>query len=218
MPKEKLDIYVMTRLLDWSYDKAVNGVTGFATAKDLGDEYLKREGTLEEKIKSLIRWQNTKCAVSGFLSGLGGILTLPVAVPANVGSVMYVQVRMIAAIAHMCGHDVHDDRVKPLVYACLCGNAAKDILKEIGINIGTKLSKGAIKKLSFEVVKDINKAVGFRLLTKFGPKGAITLGKAVPLVGGGIGATFDAVSTNTIGKVAKKTFLEPSKSNTVVYL
>jgi len=188
------------------------------TAEGLGNEYLQREGTLEEKIKSLIRWQNTKCAVSGFLSGLGGIITLPVAVPANVASVLYVQIRMIAAIAHMCGYDVHDDRVKTLVFVCLCGNGVKDILKNTGIIIGTKLSKEAIKKLSFEVIKNINKAVGFRLLTKFGQKGAINLGKTIPFVGGCIGATVDAVATNTIGKVAKKTFLGSSKSNTVVHL
>jgi len=211
MSKEKLDFNIITKLLDWSYDKAVNGVTGFATAEDLGNDYKKREGTLGENIKALIRWQNAKCAVSGFLSGLGGILTLPVAVPSNVASVMYVQFRMIAAIAHMCGYDVHDDRVKTLVYACLCGNAAKDIFKEFGINIGIKLSQQAIKKLSFEVVKNINKAVGFRLLTKFGQKGVINLGKAIPLVAAPISAMVDAVSTNTIGKFAMKTFLEPSE-------
>jgi len=85
-------------------------------------------------------------------------------------------------------------------------------LTDIGIEIGKKLSRQAIKKLSFEVIKNINKTVGFRLLTKFGEKGVINLGKAIPLLGGGIGATVDAVSTNTIGKVAMKTFLVPNNS------
>ena len=31
----------------------------------------------------------------------------------------------------------------------------------------------------------MNKAVGFRLLTKFGQTGLVNLGKAIPLVGGG---------------------------------
>jgi hypothetical protein len=51
--------------------------------------------------------------------------------------------------------------------------------------------------------------VGFRLLTKFGSKRAVNLGKAVPLVGGIVGGAFDTVTTDIIGKVAKKTFIEP---------
>lgn len=66
-----------------SYDKAINGgVPGIDTAIELADNYLKKKGSLEENVNSLIRWQNTKSATSGFLTGLGGIITLPVAVPA----------------------------------------------------------------------------------------------------------------------------------------
>jgi uncharacterized protein (DUF697 family) len=51
------------------------------------------------------------------------------------------------------------------------------------------------------------------LLTKFGEKGAINLGKMVPIAGGLIGGTVDAVSTNTIGNVARKLFIEDSNVN-----
>lgn len=77
---------------------------------------------------------------------------------------------MIVVIAHMGGYPVHDDRVKSLVYICLCGNAAKDILKGAGRKIGTKFIKQAIKSISGKVIKQINKTVGFRLVTKFGEK------------------------------------------------
>ena len=123
-------------VLNWSYDKAVQGVAGLDSAYDLADDYLKQEGSLHAQANSLIRWQNTKAGTSGFLTGLGGIITLPVAIPANVASVMYVQIRMIAAIAHMGGYNLNDDRVKSLVFLCLTGNAAKDILKDVGIVVG----------------------------------------------------------------------------------
>lgn len=196
-------------LLDWTYEKAVNGlgVVGMDSAIDLAEDYSKQEGSLTEQINSLIRWQNTKSVTSGFLSGLGGIITLPVAIPANIASVMYVQIRMIAAIAHMCGYDLKDDKVKTLVYTCLAGNGAKDILKSTGVVIGTKMSTNLIKSISRETITAINKAVGFRLLTKFGEKGAINLGKAIPLVGGVIGGTFDGVSTNIVGNVARDAFI-----------
>jgi len=199
--------------LDWAYDKAINGVPGLDSADEMAATYLKGDGTLEEKVNSLIRWQNTKAGTSGFLSGLGGIMLMPIAIPANITSVMYVQVRMIAAIARMGGHDLHDDRVKALVYACLCGNAAKDIVKEMGIKIGTKLTQQAIKNVSGQVLTKINQAVGFRLLTKFGEKGIVNLGKAIPFVGGIVGATFDSVATNTIGNIARDTFVGVNASD-----
>jgi uncharacterized protein (DUF697 family) len=194
-------------VLNWSYDKAVQGVAGLDSAYDLADDYLKQEGSLHAQANSLIRWQNTKAGTSGFLTGLGGIITLPVAIPANVASVMYVQIRMIAAIAHMGGYNLNDDRVKSLVFLCLTGNAAKDILKDVGIVVGKKLAENAIKNISGKTIVAINKKVGFRLLTKFGEKGVINLGKAIPLLGGVVGATFDSVSTNTVGNIARDTFI-----------
>ncbi|TYS69951.1 EcsC family protein [Sutcliffiella horikoshii] len=202
------------KALDWSYDKAVNGgIPGMDTAIELATNYEQKSGSLIENVNSLIRWQNTKSATSGFLSGLGGVIMMPVAIPANITSVILVQIRMVAAIAHMGGHDLKSDEVKTFVYACLAGNGAKDILKNSGIQIGKKLVISGIKKIPGEVIKKINQAVGFRLLTKFGEKGAINLGKMVPIAGGLIGGTVDAVSTNTIGNVARKLFIEDSNVN-----
>lgn len=193
--------------LDWAYDKAVSGVAGLDSSSEMAAEYLAGNGTLEEKINSLIRWQNTKAGTSGFLTGLGGIITMPVTVPANIASVMYVQIRMIAAIAKMCKQDLHSDRVKTIVYACLVGDAAKDILKDVGIVIGSKVATNAIKSISGKTITAINQKVGFRLLTKFGEKGVINLVKVVPLLGGVVGGTVDAVATNLIGNVARDTFI-----------
>lgn len=197
---------IMTAL-DWAYDKALNGVPGLDSAQEIADSYLKEDGSLIDQVNSLIRWQNTKAGTSGFINGLGGIVLMPVTIPANISSVMYVQVRMIAAIAHMGGYDLKDDKVKTLVYACLCGNAAKDILKEVGIKIGYKLTEQMVKGISTQVIFKINQAVGFRLLTKFGQTGVINISKAVPLVGGIVGAAFDSVSTNTIGNIARDAFI-----------
>ena len=198
---------MIMQALDWAYTKAVDGVPGLDSAVEMAEDYLKGEGDTTAQVNSLIRWQNTKAGTSGFVTGLGGFLTMPVTIPANITSVMYVQVRMIAAIAHMGGHDLKDDRVKSLVYACMAGNAAKDVLKDVGIVIGRKLTTQAIKNISGKTVTAINQKVGFRLLTKFGEKGAVNMGKAVPIVGGIIGATFDSVATNTIGNVARSTFI-----------
>lgn len=208
---KKINQNTMMKMLDWAYDAAVNGIPGLGTAEDLGDDYLEDDDPLDKKINSLIRWQNTKCATSGFVTGLGGIITMPVALPANIASVLYVQIRMVAAIAYMCGYDIREDRVKTLVYVCLVGSAATDLLKDTGIKAGTKFANVFIQKnVTREMLTKINQAVGFRLVTKFGETGIINLGKVVPVVGGVIGATIDALSTNVIGKTAKKTFMPTS--------
>lgn len=197
--------------LDWAYDKSVNGVAGLDSAFELAESYMKGDASLIDQVNTLIRFQNGKAATSGFLSGLGGLITLPVAVPANVTSVLYVQIRMIAAIAHMGGHDIKDDRVKTLVYTCLVANSAKDVAKNLGITVGGKLATNAIKAIPGKTLIEINKRVGFRLLTKFGEKGVINLGKAIPLLGGLIGGSFDAYATNKVGDVARDTFITPAK-------
>ena len=197
----------LMEILDWVYEKAVGGMPGLDSAYELAEDHLRGDGSLEDQVNSLIRWQNTKAATSGFLSGIGGFLTMPVTIPANLGSVWFVQIRMIAAIACMGGYDLRDDRVKTLVYACLTTSAAKDILKHAGIDVSKKLAKGALNNLSGKVIRKINKAVGFRLLTKFGEKGVVNLHKLIPLAGGVVGAIVDASATNTIGNIARDTFI-----------
>ena len=198
---------VILNALDWAYDKAVNGVRGLDSAQDMADDYLKGEGALIDKVNSLIRWQNTKAGTSGFITGLGGLLTLPLTLPANITSVLYVQIRMVAAIAIMGGYDVIDDRVRSIVYSCIAASSAAEVAKNFGIKLGNKLAMQGIKKISGETLKKINQAVGFRLLTKFGQKGFVNLGKTIPFIGGIVGATFDVVATNTVGNVARNTFI-----------
>lgn len=196
----------ISELLNWTYEKTLNGIPRADSAYDLAEDFLSKHETVDKAIDSLIRWQNTKSGTSGFLTGLGGFLTLPVSIPVNIASVIYIQMRMIAAIAHMRGYDLKDDQVKTFVFLCLTGQSAADILKQTGIIMGQLMVKQAIKKLPGEVTKAINKKVGFKLVTKFGEKGVINLGKALPLVGGIIGGTVDGIGTHIIGKTAKTIF------------
>ena len=197
----------MMQVLEWGYEKAIQGLPGMESAEELAKRYLEKYDTVDEAIDTFINWQCAKCATSGFITGLGGLLTLPVAIPANISSVIFVQIRMIATIAKMRGYNLKDDQVKTLVFVALTGQAATDILKQAGITIGSKVGINLIKKMPMKVIYQINKKVGFRLVTKFGQKGVINLGKMVPIVGGVIGGTVDTVGTLTVGKTAKKLFI-----------
>ena len=199
---KKLTEDLIMKTLDYCYDTAVDGVVGLDSAVELSSSYTKKNNDITSAAESLVRWQVAKAGCSGFMTGLGGVLVLPVALPASIVSILFIQVRMIAAIAHMAGYDLKDDQVKTMVYACLCGSGITEVLKNAGIEIGKKLTISMIKGISREVITKINRAVGFRLLTKFGEKGAINLGKMVPLLGGVIGGTFDSVSTKLVGASA----------------
>lgn len=206
MKKEVLTQSKLMKIMDWSYKKAVDGLPGMDTAQELAQSYLNKSKSTDEAIDKLIKWQQTKGATSGFLTGIGGLITLPVAVPANISSVLYIQIRMIAAIASMKGYDLKDDQVKTMVFVALTGQGATEILKKSGMKIGQGMAGALVHKIPSEVIKAINQKVGFRLLTKFGEKGVVNLSKAIPLVGGVIGGTVDGVGTGIIGKTAKKLF------------
>jgi len=210
-----MDVTAMGKALSMSYDKALSGIAGMKGAEALAAEYMATGDDLEKQVDMLIRNQVIKCGASGFLTSLGGAITLPVALPANVLSVLYMQLQMIAAIAHMGGYDLQSDRVRTLVIdrvrtlviACLCGNQLKEVLKQAGIKVGTTLTAKAIQRLSAVLFNRINRTVTMRLLSRFGTKSAINLGKAIPLVGGLIGGGFDAYSTQIIGNKAKEMFI-----------
>lgn len=193
--------------LDFAYEKAMTGLPGLDSAVEMAKSYMKEQGTLEDQANSLVRWQNTKAATSGFVTGLGGLLVMPVTIPANLASVYFIQIRMIAAIAHMAGHDVRDDKVKAMVYACLTGNAAKEVLKDVGIQFGKKLAQASINRITGATLTKINQAVGFRLLTKAGTTGIVNLSKMVPILGGVIGGAVDLTATNIVGSTAVKLFI-----------
>lgn len=112
--------------------------------------------------------QIIKCATSGFITGFGGLITLPITIPANVSSVLYVQMRMIACIAYMAGYDIKSDQVQTLVYACLAGISVTEILKQTGVKIRMKMANNAISKIPGKTLTKINQKVGFRFVTKFG--------------------------------------------------
>lgn len=196
-------------ILSAIYEKALNGIPKVSRSIDeFADDYIDRFDTPERAAKELVKYQIIKCGTSGFISGLGGLITLPVAIPANIGSVLYVQMRMVAAIAKIGGYDVRSDQVQTLVYVCLTGTAISDVVKQAGIKIGEKTLTAALKKLPGTALVKINQRVGFRLITKFGEKGVVNLGKMIPLAGGVIGGAFDVASTSVIAKNAIKLFIK----------
>lgn len=194
-------------LLDLCYEKCLNGVSMVSpSVEDMADDYLNKYPTKEEACKAMLNNQIVKCTTSGFVTGFGGFIVMPIAIPANISSVIYVQMRMIACTAYMAGYELNSDQTQTFVYACLAGVALNNALKQAGIKVGIKLANGVIKKIPGKVLTKINQKVGFRFITKFGTTGVVNLGKMIPGVGAIVGGGFDLAETKIIAKRAYKWF------------
>lgn len=207
--EKTLDKNALLKALDWIYDRAVGGLSGDSGCWTLAKDYLNKYNN-DPKIASrkMVKAQILKCTTSGVLTSLGGIITLPIAVPANITTVWFVQLQMIAATAVMAGLNPAHDEVKALCYACLAGSGSVDIVKQAGVKFANKGGKVLIKKIPTEAVRALNKKLGMLFITKGGETGVINLGKMVPILGGVVGGSFDYASTRIIANRAIKLFID----------
>lgn len=197
------------KMLGACYEKSVTGINKVSPPiSQFAEDYLKKEKDEKAAAKAMLKNQIAKCTTSGFLTGFGGVITLPITIPANIGSVLYVQMRMIACTAYLAGHDLNSDQVQTFVYACLAGVSVNEVVKQAGIKVGVKVTEKAIQKIPGKALTKINQKIGFRFITKFGEKGVVNLGKMIPGVGAVINGSLDFVETKIIADRAFKMFFE----------
>lgn len=197
------------KMLSTCYDKSLNGIQNVSPPIDqFAEDYLKKDPNPQKAAKAMLKNQIAKCTTSGFITGFGGVITMPVSIPANIGSVLYVQMRMIACTAYMAGYDLSSDQVQTFVYACLAGVSVNEVVKQAGIKVGVKMAEKAIQKIPGKTLTRINQKIGFRFITKFGQKGIVNLGKLLPGVGAVINGGLDFAETKIIADRAYKMFFE----------
>lgn len=195
------------RLIDRVIEFGINGGGPLSGAVRVAEEHLlAAAGDREEAVRRLVATHVRLAAVSGFVTGVGGIATLPVAVPAATAGLYIVATRMCAGIAHLRGYDIGTEEVRSAILVSLLGSAGASTLKRAGVEIGRRSTAVALERLPARILIEINKRVGFQLVVKAGEKGVLNLAKWVPLVGGPIGAAVDGVSCRTIATYALRTF------------
>ncbi|MDC5696544.1 EcsC family protein [Intrasporangium calvum] len=161
----------------------------------------------EAAIRRIIRESQLTAGSNGFLTGLGGFITMPVSIPANVAGNLVINARMVGAIAYLRGYSLEDPFVRSMLPLVVAGSSAQSAAAALGLKVGEQLSRRAIAKVSVETIRSINKKVGFYLVAKYGTqRAAFTLTKVVPGVSALVGGAIDATLTTSIGKVAKRVF------------
>jgi len=192
--------------LEWLYDRAVRGVPTLDSARDLAISYQRQFPSSDKAVDALIKWQTAMAGTASFVSSFGGVVSLPITLPANLASVTYIQLRMIAAIAHLRGHDIHSDPVRTMALACLCGARVTNMVKDFGVRVGTQIAHEALKRVSGDGLKQINQVIACRLIAVTGTATPINVAKFMPVLGGVIAGGLDAAVTRTYGRTAKRLF------------
>ncbi len=201
-------VAVLRQGLDWAYNKAVDGVPGLDGAASLAARYAARHSDADAAVAALIARQTGLAGATGFVTGIGGFVALPAALPANLASALYIQARLIAAIAHLRGHDVRSDEVRTLALACLTGSRAADTLKDAGVRFGTRLARDGLGSVAPVVFRKVQHAASVPAVCAAGNTTARLVG-FVPLVGGAVAGGFDAAMTAMIGRTADRVFRRP---------
>ena len=164
---------------------AIDGASSLPGARQAAGKTL-TDGDVEQAINSLVNQHIAMAGAQGFVSNLGGVVTLAVTIPANISGVAIVQARMVATIAHLRGYDLDDQRVRTAILATLMGQREVDSL--------------------IHEEKLPTTPMGIATAPVAGKKLPVFVSKRVPVLGGGVGATTDGFTTWSVARYARKQF------------
>lgn len=185
----------------------IDGKAGFDSAEQVARAaHHDYPADVERAVDHVVAQHRKLAASAGFVTSLGGFVTMTVALPVNLVGFYLLNTRMVAAIAHLRGYDLRDQGTRTAILLTLVGGDADDLLKKAGVVSTGRLANLAANQLPPPAVMVVNKAVGFRLVSQLGDKLLTKLGKGIPVAGGVIGAGVDVVLLNRIAKGAKKEF------------
>lgn len=195
---------ILRRLIDF----AIDGNEQFPGAKISAGKHLERHGSAETALDAVIYTHAALCGTQGFVTNLGGFVTLVLGAPANLAGVALLQGRMAGAIAHLRGYDVDDPRVRHAILTTLLGKRIVDDLVEKGELPGTPLVLATAPGIDRELEQVIAQRVMMALFTSTGGKQVVGLvAKRIPVIGGGVGAVTDSWNTFAVGRYAREQFV-----------
>lgn len=187
------------RIVDWMIERSSVSVDAYV------DKLRQQSPGISDMdlAQKIVRRKALKNGLVGAVTGVGGLLTLPVTVPADVAASWRIQIAMILAVARAFGHTKDTMDLKTDVLLVLAGDSAKEALKRVGIEVTKAITRKAVDRyVTREVMKAIWKVVGRKIVTKAGEKSLLSITRMVPLVGAPVGFGFDWVMARRVGDVA----------------
>ena len=198
-----------TSFVHEALDRAIRGVGPLPGAAAAAEKQLQEQrGDVEAAIKELIENHVRYAGAQGFLTNLGGLVTMAVTVPTNISGLALIQCRLVAGITHLRGYDLDDRRVRNAILTCLLGEEKILTLIRRKQLPGTPMAIATAPAYDAHLDKIVAGEVAGELLTKVaGKKLATTVGRRVPVVGGLVGASADGFSTWQVGRYVGRELL-----------
>jgi hypothetical protein len=184
-------------------DRAIDGMPQWPGARVVANRALERTGTVEAAVKSVIEQHLRLAGVQGFLTSLGGLVAMPLTMPANMAGLFLLQLRMTAAVAHLRGFDVDDPRVRLASLAALLGEDEVAELVRSGVLPGPPGDlvgrRSPDPAEADRLIKQVVQSLAARVA---GKRVTVAVARRVPGLGGVVGAGVDAVNTYRVGRYA----------------
>jgi len=190
-------------------ERAIRGVGPLDGAALAAEKQLdEQRGDVEKAVHEVIENHVRLAGAQGFLTNIGGLVTMTFTVPANITGLALIQCRMVAGILHLRGYDLADKRVRNAILASMLGE------ERVLSLIRKKKLPGTPMALATAPVHDphldniMANEVASELVTKVaGKRIATTVGRRVPVVGGLVGAGADGFATWQVGRYVDREFL-----------
>lgn len=185
-------------------DKAIDGVGPLPSAAASADAKLvDATGDVEDAIAHLIRRHVLWAGAQGFVTNIGGLVAVPIAVPANIVGVTLVQCHLIAGIAHLRGYDLSNPQVRNAIVVCMLGEHSARALMRQGRLPKTILELADVATHDPELDERVSREVTTDLIARTaGRRVATLIGRRIPLLGGLVGAGADGLMTYQLGRFA----------------
>jgi uncharacterized protein (DUF697 family) len=117
----------------------------------------------EQLVDQIIRRQAFRCGVVGAITGLGGLVTLPIALPIDVLLSLRIQATMVDFIAHVYGHDrVSDVEGRIRTHLIMTGSSrATEATSQMVLRFALRLVGKSLSKLIPFISAAISFAVNY---------------------------------------------------------
>ncbi|MGA4670512.1 EcsC family protein [Propionibacteriaceae bacterium Y1923] len=188
---------------------AIDGAAGVPSAKEAASSHLGKKSDRDQAIDALVTQHIALAGAQGFATNLGGLVTMAVTLPANLAGVAVIQCRMVAAIAHLRGYDLDDNRVRSAILMCLLGESSATELITAGDLPSTPMAIATAPVFDRDLDLTVSNHVLGQLLQQLGGKRiGVLLARRIPVVGGGVGAATDGWATFQVASYARAEFVD----------
>jgi uncharacterized protein (DUF697 family) len=187
-----------------AFDRAVDGVGPLRGAAASADHQLAEHGgDVDRAVRALVDSHVRLAGIQGFVTNIGGLVTMAVTIPANISGLALLQCHLVAGIAHLRGYDLDDARVRNAVMACLVGEDGVKALVRSRKLPSSPMAIATAPHHDPALDHKIASEVAGELIARVAGKRTIAMiARRTPVLGGGVGAVTDGFATYQVGRYA----------------